>query len=41
VKENKTSFEIFRNNLFAKMESSKLNNYSTETWRTCPFNHGS
>jgi hypothetical protein len=35
VKENEISFEIFRNNLFAKMESSKLNNYSAESWRTC------
>ncbi len=28
VKENETSFEIFKNILFVNMESSKLNNYS-------------
>jgi hypothetical protein len=34
VKENETSFGIFKIFLFAQMESSKLKNYSTKTQQT-------
>ncbi len=35
MKDNEASFGIFENILFVEMESSKLNNYLTETQRTC------
>ncbi len=34
MKENEASFEIFENNLVAKMEPSKWNNYSAKTQPT-------